>query len=321
MVHPETTPAGVMTGNSRRNNRAMMKETYRVAENLLSVSAPEGVHAWEEIRGRFSPFADEAKGEEEPVLEAAIKVEPLPQCDAEKIYEPEYAGIGLITARASRLPDRSLVIEFLHVDDGEPRIRMRMSPALDKAYITIGCDGDENDTYFLAHAMMTAFMLASARTGTLLIHASSVICDGKAYLFQGKSGTGKSTHASLWLKNIPGTELLNDDNPMIRFTDDGTAMAYGSPWSGKTHCYRNVAAPIGALVRIVRDKENSLHRLAPLHAYASLTASVSFAPFVGEELMEKRHKAIERLAQAVACCEMHCRPDDEAARVCHKSLN
>lgn len=297
-----------------------MKELYRVAENLFSVSVPDGVHAWESIGARFSPFAYTAAAPERPVLEVDIKAQPLPQCDAEKIYEPEHAGIGLITARASRLPDRSLVIEFLHVDDGKPRVWMQMSPAFDKADIIISCDGEENDTYFLAHAMMIAFMLATARTGTLLIHASSVLFEGKAYLFQGKSGTGKSTHASLWLKNISGTELLNDDNPLIRFTNDGTAMAYGSPWSGKTHCYRNVAAPIGALVRIVRDTENDLRRLAPLNAYASLTASVSFVPFASEELREMRHKTIERLVQAVACCEMHCRPDADAARTCRQGL-
>ena len=36
-------------------------------------------------------------------------------------------------------------------------------------------------------------------------------------LFQGKSGTGKSTHSGLWLKHIPGCELLNDDNPIVHF--------------------------------------------------------------------------------------------------------
>ena len=54
----------------------------------------------------------------------------------------------------------------------------------------------------------------------------------------GKSGTGKSTHSRLWLKYIPDTKLLNDDNPAVRIMDNNTIMIYGTPWSGKTPCYK-----------------------------------------------------------------------------------
>lgn len=296
-----------------------MKELYIVARNVFSVSVSEGIPAWEAIKSRFSPFA--ASSAEKPVLEIDIKAGELPECgDAERIYEPEYGGIGIVLARASRLPDGCFVMEFTHVSESRPRVWMKMTPELDRAGIVIARDGDSNDLYFLTHALMVAFMLATAGNGTLMIHASAVISDGKAYLFQGRSGTGKSTHAALWIRNITGTELLNDDNPAIRFSANGEATAYGTPWSGKTHCYRNVSAPIGAFVRIVRAKENTLHRLAPLKAYASLTASVYFIPFLSDGLRELRHKTIERLVGAVACCEMHCLPDDDAALTCKRGL-
>ena len=48
-------------------------------------------------------------------------------------------------------------------------------------------------------------------------------------MFLGKSGTGKSTHARMWLKYIQGTDLVNDDNPVVRVANDGTAVVYGSP--------------------------------------------------------------------------------------------
>ncbi|MDE5554377.1 MAG: hypothetical protein K2J10_04255 [Muribaculaceae bacterium] len=181
-------------------------------------------------------------------------------------------------------------------------------------------EDDGNDLYFLTHALMIAYMLATTGNGTLTIHSSTVIYNDKAYLFQGRSGTGKSTHASLWIANIPGAELLNDDNPIIRFSPDGTAMAYGSPWSGKSDCYRNLAAPIGALVRIVRSQNNELRKLSPLHAYASLTASVGYLPLLSEKDREMRHKTIERLVGSVKCCEMHCRPDADAALTCMTAL-
>ena len=253
-------------------------------------------------------------------MEIDIQSRPLPECDAERIYGPADNGIGLITARASRLTDRSIVMEFMPASDCKPRIWMRMPNELNRAEIIIGTDSKESDGYFLSHALMIAYMLGTCHSGTLLMHSATVIHDGKAYLFQGKSGTGKSTHAALWTRHIAGAELLNDDHPVVRFTPDGVATAYGSPWSGKTDCYRNMSAPVGAFVRIVRDRENVLRRLAPLQAYASLTASVFYLPFISDELKETRHKTIERLAGTVPCCEMHCRPDRDAAITCHRSL-
>lgn len=295
-----------------------MKETYIVARNAFTVIAPDDLEAWREIRTRFSPFASSSACR--PILEIAIKLSPVPECDAEAIYEPESDDIGVITARASRLRDGSVIMEFMHITDSETRVWMKMPPQPGRAEIIIRPAGDSDDAYFLTHAIMIAFMIATCANGTLLIHASSVICDGNAYLFQGKSGTGKSTHAALWTKNIPGAELLNDDNPLIRFSEDGTAIAYGSPWSGKTPCYRNMSAPIGAFVRIKRDDRNFLEKLPPLKAYASLATSVFYLPFLPESLREMRHKTIERLSATIPCCDMHCLPDAEAAIVCRAGL-
>ena len=87
-------------------------------------------------------------------------------------------------------------------------------------------------SFGLNNAMMMAFAFAASRKDTLLIHASCVLHGGRAYPFIAKSGTGKSTHTNLWMRHIPDTELLNDDNPVIRIID-GKPFAYGSPWSGK----------------------------------------------------------------------------------------
>ncbi|MDE7376981.1 MAG: hypothetical protein K2N16_09030 [Muribaculaceae bacterium] len=296
-----------------------MKYTYVIADNAVAVTVADGLDAWREIEPRYRPFAAEEAGKS--MLKIGIATGTLQANDDQCIYEPEFAGVGFITARAACREDGSVVMDFRHAEEDKPRLRMSMPHAMDRADIVFDPAGDGCDTYFLTHALMIAYMLGTLCTGTLLIHASAVLLGGKAYLFQGKSGTGKSTHAGLWLRNIPGTERLNDDNPVIRFSADGVATAYGSPWSGKTHCYRAVSAPIGAIVRIVRAKHNELHHLAPLRAYASLTTSVFYMPFLSEDLRAIRHKVIERLACAVPCCEMHCLPDADAARVCHQGLD
>ena len=297
-----------------------MKKHYIVAQNAFSISAPDNMAAMNQLEPRFRPFEVGEEEAAEAVFAVDIRCGRLTECDAERIYEPVHSGIGFIAARALRRADGCLILEFLHIEEAEPRLRMTMNAELTRADIAMDCRNDVADSYFLTHALMIAFMLATCGNGTLLIHSSAVILGGKAYIFQGKSGTGKSTHARMWLNNIPGTEQLNDDNPLLRFDADGTPRAYGSPWSGKTHCYRNVSAPIGAFVRIVRAPENQLRRLAPLQAYASLTTSVYYMPFLSERLRDVRHRTIERLVASVGCCEMHCRPDADAAFTCLRGL-
>ena len=98
-------------------------------------------------------------------------------------------------------------------------------------------------------SLMLLYAMRSATGDTLLFHSSTVVKEGKAYLFLGKSGTGKSTHSGLWLKHIAGTRLLNDDNPVVYVTPEGTPMVSGSPWSGKTPCYKNEEYPVGGIVQ------------------------------------------------------------------------
>ncbi len=317
-----------------------MKDRYIIAENAFTVEYEEDLPAWSAIKGRFQPFAEvhrksesgseaddvlepgfKANHELEPVVRINLRRDDIPEPIGDLIYEPDHAGLTDMASCAYRFPDNRLVLDFRKLKGTQPLVRLLMSPDFSNAEIILDREGKREESYFLTHALMLAFMMSTARNGTLIIHSSTVLYDGKAYLFQGKSGTGKSTHASLWLKNIPGAELLNDDNPILRIGSDGTAMAYGSPWSGKSHCYRNVGAPVGAFVRIVRDSENHLVDLrSPLKAYASLTPSIFFLPFLGEESIRKRHETIERLAIATRCCEMHCRPDADASFACFRGL-
>ena len=176
-----------------------------------------------------------------------------------------------------------------------------------------------DNTFALNNALMLLFTFASADKGALEMHSSVVMHEGKGYLFQGRSGTGKSTHSSLWLKYIPNTELLNDDNPVLRLMPDGSARVFGSPWSGKTPCYKAQDVPAGAAVRIRQAPFNRIRQLPPIEAYASLMASASsFRPFPG--MADAWHHTLEGLIQALPCYELECLPDREAAELCHNTV-
>ena len=111
----------------------------------------------------------------------------------------------------------------------------------------------------LNNALMLIFAFAGSKIETLLLHASLVRQNGYGYAFIAKSGTGKSTQVSMWLRYLSGCDLMNDDNPILRIIDD-TPYIYGSPWSGKTPCYRNVKAKLGAITRIDRAQKNYVEK-------------------------------------------------------------
>lgn len=121
------------------------------------------------------------------------------------------------------------------------------------------------------NALMLVFAFSSSRFQTVLMHASLVRQNGYGYAFIAKSGTGKSTQVSMWLRFLPGCDLMNDDSPIVRIIDN-QAYIYGSPWSGKTPCYRNTKAKLGAITQIDRAKANSVEPLAPIQALFQVCA-------------------------------------------------
>lgn len=173
--------------------------------------------------------------------------------------------------------------------------------------------------YGLNHAMMVAFAMAGAKNGTLMVHSSVVRNQGRGYAFIAKSGTGKSTQSQNWIKVVPGTDLMNDDNPIIRVLD-GVAYIYGSPWSGKTPCYRQVKAPLAAVVKISRSMDNTMEPLSPIIAFTNLLSSVSVMKF-DTELYQGTCQTVSAVVQHVKNFTLHCTAQPESAQVCHDTLN
>ena len=165
------------------------------------------------------------------------------------------------------------------------------------------------------NALMVMYALATADKGTVLFHAAVVSHEGRGYMFLGPSGTGKSTHARLWMKYIEGVELVNDDNPVVR---DG--IVYGSPWSGKTACYRNVEYPLGGIVLLSQAPYNKIYRLRGLQAYAALVPSISGMRW-DARIADGLHETENRLAAEVPVWHLECLPDEEAARLCQTTIS
>jgi len=177
---------------------------------------------------------------------------------------------------------------------------------------------DKLENLFLNNFIMIAYTIASSKLKTIKLHASVIEKNGKALLFLGKSGTGKSTHSRLWQKFVPGSTLLNDDEPVVRLHNESVKV-YGTPWSGKTPCYRNISGDVMALICLVQSPENKLTRLEGLQAFLSVFQSCSVLR------SNKKNKdlvfdTVARLIETVPVYRLDCRPDREAVSLTESLL-
>lgn len=174
-------------------------------------------------------------------------------------------------------------------------------------------------TFGLNNALMMMYAFSAADKQTVLMHASVIRKDGRGYLCLGVSGTGKSTHTSNWLKYIPDTDLMNDDNPVVRVVD-GVATVFGSPWSGKTPCYRNVEAPIGGFLQLKQAPFNKIRRQTVIESFASLLPSCSVMKWDRRDYIGACD-TVQALIERVPTYFMENLPNEEAVQISYKTMS
>lgn len=287
---------------------------FRVADFVLAVSLPE---RWDAARllPSFAPFRVEGVSEREALLcHLHVQESPLPAASAgAHVLSETDNDMG----RLRLLADGDVYrIEIRYVDSPTHVLLMRHPYGEGVAML---CASDPHLSTALSSMLRVLYAQAVLLKGGISVHAACVHCEGRAYLFLGKSGTGKSTHAQLWMKHIADTRLLNDDNPTLRLLPDGTVMAYGTPWSGKTPCYRQAQFPVGGMVRLRQASHNQFCAMEGTEAFMTLLPSCS-ALRQDEVQQDCLFTTLARVAESVRVGQMDCLPNAEAALLCYHQL-
>lgn len=153
----------------------------------------------------------------------------------------------------------------------------------------------------------------------IVLHCSSVVFEGKAYLFSAPSGTGKSTHTKLWLEQFcDKAYILNDDKPAIRILED-SIYAYGTPWCGSSDINTNSKAKLQGICFIKRDDNNWIK---PLDSKTS-TFRLLHASLINLERddMIKEMDIIDKIINRIPIYEMGCTPTIEAAKMAYEVMS
>ena len=290
----------------------MKTKQYKVAGHLfrLSFEVPELI---EDLLPSCSPFICETSDEKE-LFEMSVTENPCTETPQEEIGQFDCGGCN---HGVYLMEDGGYEFVISSVS-GVKCCLVRVNADFSKATVHLMTPKKEDRAFGTNNALMIVFAFATSGHNTLLIHSSVIRNNNKGYLFLGKSGTGKSTHTRLWLKHIPGSDLMNDDNPVIRVID-GKTFVYGSPWSGKTPCYRNVEAEAGAFVQLEQKKKNEIRREDILHSFAHILSSVSVMKW-DKRVYNDICNTISEIVSHTPVYHLGCLPDEEAARLSHQTV-
>lgn len=163
-----------------------------------------------------------------------------------------------------------------------------------------------NRSNFLFSIWM-ALSFTGVQKGLSPIHSSVIVHKGAAILILGESGTGKSTHTRLWVKNIEESFVLNDDSPFLRVSG-----VSGSPWSGKGRVFKNETYPVAAIVRLKQGRVNKMVKLNVLESFAALYPSFPPALAKDELFSEDICKIISEIIKSNPVFELEALPDRES---------
>lgn len=127
--------------------------------------------------------------------------------------------------------------------------------------------------YSIDAVLRIVHTLVLAKQGGFLLHSASAVRNGKAFLFAGVSGAGKTTISRL---APPDATLLTDEISYVR-KSDRDYVAYGTPFTGElAKLGENISAPLAALYLLAQGPENRIDPVTVADAGRELLANMLF---------------------------------------------
>lgn len=206
-------------------------------------------------------------------------------------------------------PDTGEALSLIEADSGWKNVKLRLVDFENDLGIVL-----DRRTFF---AIGDIFICSVLRRGGLVLHSSGISYDGRAVLFSAPSGTGKSTHTSLWKEYYNDTIIINDDMPAIVFQGE-VPFAYGTPWSGKTEINCNKGAPLKAIVFLERGDACSITEIKGPQALSRLMSELRKSMY--PEMMEICLQSVDKLLKAVPIYLLTCNVSREAVEVVKNTI-
>jgi hypothetical protein len=151
---------------------------------------------------------------------------------------------------------------------GRGDFRVEWDPAARRGWIQ-----QTANPYSIDAVLRITHTLVLAKQGGFLLHSASAIRNGKAFLFAGVSGAGKTTISRLAPADAT---LLTDEISYVRRVGEDY-VAFGTPFTGElAKLGENTSAPVAALYLLAQGPENRIDPVTAADAGRELLANMLF---------------------------------------------
>ena len=154
------------------------------------------------------------------------------------------------------------------------------------------------------------------RYNRIIFHGAVISYNNNGYIFTAPSGTGKTTHISLWKKYVDGVEIVNGDKPLLQIEDKVTA--YATPYAGKERYENHSFADIKAICIIQRGKVNKIRRVESGEVLTQLMSQL-YLPEDAEATI-RTLDLLDKLVRLVPLYVLECDISEEAVKTSFEAL-
>ena len=146
---------------------------------------------------------------------------------------------------------------------------------------------NQEDTYVEYKSLIELTSRALLPYHCCLFHAVAFCWHGYAWLITGSSGTGKTTQYARWkITYRDDVQMICGDMPLLELRADGSIWVHPSPWNGKERLKGSVSAPLGGVVLLEQNKENTIERISVAESAVPLFLQLAIRPETEEQIRQ-----------------------------------
>lgn len=193
-----------------------------------------------------------------------------------------------------------------HAGENRPYLWAEPDEDFGTADIWLDPDGGRQMPPLLHPVDRVLCMGVLAHRGGFIVHSCGWSCNGRALLFPGVSGAGKTTLCRQLMAAGRGA-VLSDDRVVLRAGPEGF-RACGTPWPGDAKQARNESAPLAGICFIEKSPVHRLDPIRPAEALRRLMEAASI-PWFSPVLRDHVLPLVEQLVAEVPAYRLGFHPE------------
>lgn len=152
-----------------------------------------------------------------------------------------------------------------------------------------------------------------------IFHCSYIDYDGKAILFSGPSGIGKTTHTNLWRRYKPDkVTILNGDKCLLSY-EGGKLYANGWPICGTSGICHNEKREVKAIVLLQQSEENKIIEEKKTVLFRRILEQLT-VNYWNKDFVNAVMTFVQTIISTVPCYTYTCNISQEAVDIIYKKV-